>query len=258
MWASALPGWDLIRVVKNSAVQPTLWDFLQQGPCNCIFLPERMQLQNRTYCSFFKKNLRTSWKTQSQLAAAVVLEFWITPSLKRKKKTKLRLRQSDHAILTGEDMQCLKNRTQEPLTWLPWEPDHFLSAPSTWETKQLLALVTLAFDWLLFCSFTYTEYKKLTMLHLEKYDTWKLDIGNLQSLGAGRDSSTSPLNPKYWRNYKKSGFISQLLNRSISCTSELIDFFFFFFTFISTFTLGFVWKCLTKLHYNNHEYIYRR
>lgn len=43
-------------------------------------------------------------------------------------------------------MQCLKNRIQKPLTRLPLEPDHFLSAPSTRETKQLLALVTLAFD----------------------------------------------------------------------------------------------------------------
>lgn len=84
-------------------------------------------------------------------------------------------------------MQCLKNRTQKPLTRLPSELDHFLSAPSTWETKQLLALVTLAFDLLLYCSFTETEHKifqtNYTVLRLDKNNTQPLETYRVWELG---------------------------------------------------------------------------
>lgn len=87
------------------------------------------------------KNINISVDTEEKASA-----FLCGISANPKFGTKLGYRQSDHAILTDEDMQCLKNRTQRLLTWLPLESDHLLSVPSTWETKQLLALVTLALD----------------------------------------------------------------------------------------------------------------
>lgn len=88
--------------------------------------------------------------TEPKLSASVV--FGVSDNSKF--KAKFGLRQRDHAILISKDMQCFKNRTQKPLTLLPSEPDHFWSVPGSWETKQRLALVTLAFDWLLNSSFT--------------------------------------------------------------------------------------------------------